>query len=411
MNAASTAIVVGAGVVGLSIADQLARRGVNVTVLESTGVAAGASYGNAGWVNPAQTGPLPEPGLLRNGLRHLRSVESPSQTAIGDYPKLLPWLMSFVRNASTHRYRSGALALAELGKRSFPLLDQLAADGVEFNANRTGFLAVARDHHAAQAFRRARQPFAAAGFAVSERVIEGDELRELEPALSPKAQYGVEVAEHVQLDPGDFVTALAAHLRARGVQIDEGVEVTGIVGIDGHLCAVDTRLGRRQADLVVFATGVNIPLTWLRLPIIGGRGYSFEVPIRTALTRSVLLLDAHIACAPLKGRLRVAGGMDFGPSARLSEARLDAIAAGAAPMLDGIDWSQRRHGWSGLRPLAPDGLPVIDRLPGYTNAYLATGFSMLGMTLASPAAEALAEYIFDGTRPGVLEPFRVSRLR
>ncbi|MEV0032420.1 FAD-dependent oxidoreductase [Nocardia sp. NPDC050793] len=410
MNTPRTALVVGAGIAGLSTAYHLARRGVEVTVVEAEHVGAGASHGNAGWVDPVQTGPLPEPGLLRDGLRHMRSAEAATHIALRDYPRLMPWLVSFARHATAHRYRDGTLALAELGTRCFPLLDQLAADGVEFTRGDAGLLAVARDISAVETFIRAREPFRTAGFAISSTVLDADALRVREPALSAQVRYGVELRDHVQIDPGAFLAALAAYLRSQGVRIEEGGAVAGLTE-PGPRAGVAMRDDRRYADVVVVATGASTALIGKRFPLIGGRGYSFDVPVATAVRRSILLLDAHIALSPIGGRLRIAAGMDFGPSARLSTERLAPIARNAAVMLDGVDWSDRQHLWSGRRPLTPDGLPIVDRLPGHPGTYLLTGLSMLGMTLAAPAAEALTGYILDGVRPPVLTPFRADRFR
>ncbi|WP_431970549.1 NAD(P)/FAD-dependent oxidoreductase [Nocardia sp. bgisy134] len=410
MNTPRTALVVGAGIAGLSAAYHLARRGVDVTVVEAEHVGAGASHGNAGWVDPVQTGPLPEPGLLRDGLRHIRSADSATHVALRDYPRLMPWLVSFARHSTARRYRDGTLALAELGTRCFPLLDQLAADGVEFTRSDAGLLAVARDIRTVEAFTHTLEPFRTAGFAISRTVLDAHALRALEPALSAQVRSGVELRDHVQIDPGAFLTALAAYLRTQGVRIEEDSLVAGLAE-PGPRAGVEMRDGRRYADVVIVATGASTALIGKRFPLIGGRGYSFDVPVATAVRRSILLLDAHIACSPIGGRLRIASGMDFGASARLSAERLAPIARNAAVMLDGIDWTDRQRLWSGRRPLTPDGLPIIDRLPGHPDTYLLTGLSMLGMTLASPAAEALTGYILDGACPPVLTPFRADRFR
>ncbi|OLT29397.1 hypothetical protein BJF83_11710 [Nocardiopsis sp. CNR-923] len=296
-----------------------------------------------------------------------------------------------------------------LGRRTFPLLDQLAEDGVEFTRTRTDFLAVAQDPRAAEAYLGSLDPLRQAGFDLPATVLGGDELREVEPALSGRVRAGVLLRDHVQTEPDSLVAGLTAHLRAEGVRVDEGVAVTGVSARGGEVEAVTTTAGERRVGALVIATGAKAGALATRLgrrlPVVGGRGYSFDVPAERLPHASTLLLDAHVACAPMGGRLRVSGGMDFrrGPARPVPE-RIDAITRGAAPMVVGVDWTDRRHAWAGDRPLAPDGLPVVDRVPGYANAYLATGYSMLGLTLSGPAAEALATFLVDGCAPRSWSP-------
>ncbi|MFI6574200.1 NAD(P)/FAD-dependent oxidoreductase [Nocardiopsis sp. NPDC050513] len=407
-------LVVGAGVAGLNVAHQLRRRGIDVAVVESRHPGAGASHGNAGWVNPAQAGPVPDPVLLGDALRAFRDPDAPLRIAPDALPLLTPWFLRFLRNCTPARHARGARALAMLGRRTFPLLDQLAEDGVEFTHTRTDFLAVAHDPRAVEAYLGSLDPLRQAGFDLPTSVLDGDELREVEPALSVRVRAGVRLRDHVQTEPDSLVAGLTAHLRAGGVPVDEGVAVTGISARGGVVEAVTTTAGERRVGALVIATGAKAAALAARLgrrvPVVGGRGYSFDVPAERLPRASTLLLDAHVACAPMGGRLRVSGGMDFGRGpARPVPERIDAITRGAAPMVVGVDWTDRRHAWAGDRPLAPDGLPVVDRLPGYANAYLATGYSMLGLTLSGPAAEALATFLVDGVRPAVLEPFRADR--
>jgi D-amino-acid dehydrogenase len=109
-------------------------------------------------------------------------------------------------------------------------------------------------------------------------------------------------------------------------------------------------------------------------------------------------------------RLRIAGTMEFsGINARLNRARIQSIIDGSREMFDGWQALDENSVWSGLRPIAPDGLPIVDRHPRLENVFIAGAYSMLGMTLAAPAAEALARYMATGRRPSELEPFRATR--
>ncbi|WP_040689780.1 NAD(P)/FAD-dependent oxidoreductase, partial [Nocardiopsis lucentensis] len=411
MTAGASVLVVGAGVAGLNVAHQLRRRGVDVAVVESRHPGAGASHGNAGWVNPAQAGPVPDPVLLGDALRAFRDPDAPLRIAPDALPLLSPWFLRFLRNCTPARHARGARALAALGGRTFPLLDQLAEDGVEFTRTRTDFLAVAQDPDAVQAYLGSLEPLREAGFDLPTTALDGDELRDVEPALSDRVRAGALLRHHVQTEPASLVAGLTAHLRAGGVPVEEGVAVTDVRTRGGVVDAVRTTAGERGVGALVIATGAKAAALTTRLgrrvPVVGGRGYSFDVSVERLPRASTLLLDAHVACAPMGGRLRVSGGMDFGHGpTRPDPVRIDAITRGAAPMIVGADWTDRRHAWAGERPLTPDGLPVVDRLPGYANAYVATGYSMLGLTLSAPAAEALASFLVEGVRPAVLEPFR-----
>ncbi len=147
-----------------------------------------------------------------------------------------------------------------------------------------------------------------------------------------------------------------------------------------------------------------------RLPVEAGKGYSFEIRPRRMPRHALLLLEPHVGCSPLGERLRIAGTMEFsGVNARLDRRRIQSIADGAGEMIGGWETFDEDSLWCGLRPIAPDGLPIIDRHPRLGNVFFAGAYSMLGMTLAAPAAESLASFVLSGERPHALEPFRATR--
>ena len=126
----------------------------------------------------------------------------------------------------------------------------------------------------------------------------------------------------------------------------------------------------------------------------------------------MLLLEPHVGCSPFGDRLRIAGTMEFsGLNTRTDWRRVRAIADGARTMIEGWESLDRDSVWCGLRPITPDGLPVIDRHPRIPNVFLAGAYSMLGVTLAAPAAERLAGFVLTGRRPSELEPFGAARFR
>ena len=129
-------------------------------------------------------------------------------------------------------------------------------------------------------------------------------------------------------------------------------------------------------------------------------------------SHSILLADVHVGCTPLGDRMRIGGTMEFsGLNTRLDERRIDDIVDRRANASSSPGPSAEiEERWAGMRPITPDGLPVLDRT-SFSNTYVATGYAMQGVTLASPAGKAMAQFITSGSKPQLLEPFGIDRLQ
>jgi D-amino-acid dehydrogenase len=140
-----------------------------------------------------------------------------------------------------------------------------------------------------------------------------------------------------------------------------------------------------------------------------GKGYSFLIEPRTMPRHGILFADIHAGATPLGDRVRIGGTMEFsGYELTIDRRRVDNVFRLAKDYIE-LERPEYEEPWAGLRPMTVDGLPILDRTQPYRNAYLATGYSMLGMTLSQPAGEAIAELVTTGRRPAVLEPFRSDR--
>ena len=409
-------IVVGGGIAGLCAAYYLRRAGVAVTVLEARRVGSGASCGNAGWVTPAQAGPLPEPGLVTYGLRSLFEPQAPVYFEPRQLVRMLPWLLGFARRCNEADHAQGPPRAWRAGR---PVLRAARRYGVR--RRRRG--AAAR---AATGGREGPTPrpdvlgaLAAAlpvGLRSSDPVLGQEEIRSLEPALTGAVRAGLVIEQHRVVEPQTLLAGLARRLAELDVEIQEGTEVRDVELENARLVSLQTSAGRYRCDQVVLAAGAWLgPLARLleaRLPVQGGKGYSFEVRPRRMPRYPLLLLEPHVGCSPFGDRLRIAGTMEFsGLNARIDRRRVQSIADGARTMIEGWESLDRDSVWCGLRPIAPDGLPMIDRHPRIGNVFFAGAYSMLGVTLAAPAAEKLAAFVLDGRRPPGLEPFRAARFR
>lgn len=408
--------VVGGGISGLCTAYYLRRAGAVVRVLEARRVGGGASWGNTGWVTPAQAGPLPEPGLVSYGVRSLLEPRAPLYFEPRQLVRMLPWLLTFARRCNEADHMRGRLALATLARPCFELLDAMAADGVDVKLDRVPLLVAGTNAREAQTFLDRLQPLSRLGFGVPSKVLEGDELRSLEPVLSEGVRAGFVIEQHRIVEPPGLLAALARRLAELDVEVSEGTEVHD-VDVDGsRVVALRTSTGRYRCEQVVLAAGAWLgPLArtfGARLPVQGGKGYSFDIRPRLMPRHALLLLDPHVGCSPFGDRLRVAGTMEFsGLNGRLDRRRVQSIVQGATRLIDGWTDPEPESLWCGLRPIAPDGLPIIDRHPAIGNVFFAGAYSMLGMTLAAPAAEKLAQFVLTNRRPSELASFRATRFR
>lgn len=401
------AVVVGAGVVGLACAYSLRKRDYDVTIVDAVGPGAGASEGNAGWVTPSLSMPVPAPGMVGQSLRWMFRSDSPLYIKPTLDPRRIRWLFGLLRNCNEARYSRGLDATARLNERTFELFDDLYADGVEFEMHKAGllfcFLEPGKREHLLEDLARV------ANLGYSPQRLNGSDLQSLEPNLAQEIQEGVLVEQERQVRPESLVTGYVKRLLDDGVEVVVGSPIGGFERLGNSIVGVRNGEGSIEADEVVIAAGAHTGLLarrlGVRLPIDAGKGYSLHYePAPIEVEHALYLYEARVGVTPFDGAIRFAGTMEFsGINARMRPKRVDAIAASAGRYLK--DWPVEAKGraWAGMRPIAPDGLPVIGRIA--PNVTVASGHSMLGVTLAPVTGELVAEIVAGGQVPDVLRPF------
>ncbi|SCF07014.1 D-amino-acid dehydrogenase [Micromonospora viridifaciens] len=406
--------VVGAGMVGLATAWFLQERGVEVTVFDRTGVAAGASWGNAGWLTPGITTPLPEPAVLRYGLRAVLSPSSPVYVPPRADARLLRFLAGFARHSTAAKWRTAMQAYIPMNRRAFEAFDALEAAGVESRTNEAkSFIAAYRTEAERSVLLDELAHIHAAGQEIEFDVLTGAEAREVEPSLSDNIGAAIRLHGQRFLNPGEYVHALGDAVRARGASLVTGADVVDVRDEGAGVRVVTSAGADERFDAVVLATG-----TWfgelarrfgVRTVVQAGRGYSFSVAMEHVPTGPVYFPAQRVACTPLGDRLRVAGMMEFRKAeAPLDQRRILAIAEAARPLLRGADLDGRIDEWVGSRPCTPDGLPLIGgtRSP---RVFAAGGHGMWGITLGPLTGQLLAEQMTTGRQPAELRPFNPVR--
>jgi D-amino-acid dehydrogenase len=415
--------VVGGGIIGLSVAYYLSQAGGEVVLYERAALGRGCSWGNAGWISPSESAPVVGPGAVRQALHSVGRPGAPLYLRPTLDPGLYRWLLRALRYCNSGAAARGLRATAELGRRTFELYDELERAGLDAGMTSRGLLHVFGQGRSAErslASAAAMRPY---GYTIPDGLLTGAELRELEPALSRRAQAGYLVKEERHIDPARLTAGLARLARKNGVEVREQAEVTSLDWAGRQVRAVRSGHDAWPAKAVVLAGGAASG-TLLRplgtaLPLTAGKGYSFLRRLRVLPGRPIHFGDIKVAVTPFPRGLRVAGTMELsGNNETLRRSRAAAIARGAAQYIDGwdeLDGNGNAGGpeelWVGRRPLTPDGLPVLDRVDPFDNLYVATGHSMLGVTLGPASGRALAGYILSGKRPDLLEPFRFRRFQ
>src|SRR4051812_28149237 len=402
--------VIGAGMVGLATAWFLQEAGVQVTVYERDQIGAGASWGNAGWLTPGLTAPLPEPAVLRYGLQAVLSPRSPVYVPLRADGALLRFLASFARHSTPGQWRRGMAAYVPLNERALEAFDVLAAGGVTAPTQpATNFLACFARERQAHGLLAELEQIRNAGQDVTFHPVTGWRARALEPALTDRVGAAVQIYGQRYLHPPEYVRSLAFAVRDRGGEIVEGVDVTDLEHRSGGVSVVASTGERHQHDAVVVATGAVLGALagrfGVRQPVQAGRGYSFSVPADPMPRGPLYFPMQRVACTPLGDRLRVAGMMEFRrPADPLDPRRIQAIVDAVRPFLTGVDLEDRRNEWVGSRPCTPDGLPLLGPTAS-PRVFVAGGHGMWGIALGPITGQLMAQAVLKGEIPRELAPF------
>ena len=409
----SDVAVIGAGIVGLSIALELQRRDRSVTVIAPSGARLRASFGNAGVISRGSILPVAAPGLPGRLPRYLLGRDPAVRIRLASLPAALPWAARFLRRCTAEAWREAARALDPLVSASLAHHEALAADlGTEHLIRRTGYLRVYRNAGglAAAALERAILH----DHAVATEELTADGLAELEPHLARRYACGLLVPGAASLQtPEELLARMERAFTDRGGtwrrEVAHGI-TTDDDGATLHCASDDVRAaqvvlaaGARSADLAAQLGD--------RVPLAAERGYHREVALagNASLTRPVHDAEGGFVVAPMGDRVRITSGVELArPDDPPDHGQIGAALADAAHSLPFADGTAGRV-WMGSRPSTPDGLPVIGRSSRSPRVFHAFGHGHVGLS-TGPVTGVVVADLLDGRPPRVpVEPFSPGR--
>jgi D-amino-acid dehydrogenase len=412
-------LLLGSGVIGVATAYQLALAGHEVTVVDrQPGPGLETSYANAGEVSPGYSAPWAGPGVPVKAVKWLLMRHRPLVIRPHFDLAMVRWCLAMLRNCTAHRYAVNKARMLRLAEYSRDCLRELrVTTGIRYDERMLGTLQLFRTQRQVDASAADMAILRASG--VAHELLDRAGVLRHEPALASvqgKFQGGL-------LLPGDetgdchlFTQRLAAIAAARGVSFRYGTPIHRLVVQGDTLVGVDTSAGRLSADATVMALGSWSPLllapVGIRIPVYPVKGYSITVPVSDAsgAPESTVMDETHkVAVTRLGDRIRAGGTAELaGYTLQLHEARRRTLEHVVHDLFGGGGDLARATFWCGLRPMTPDGTPLLGptRIAGL---HLATGHGTLGWTMAAGTARVIADLV-SGRRPEIdLEGLTLAR--
>lgn len=407
----SRTAIVGGGAVGLASAHYLAESGHEVSIFEESGVASGASYGNAGTFAPYACIPVNNPSVFANLHRYLLSSRSPFRLRMQQLPRMLPWIGRFLQHSTAARSHHTSVELARLlGLANAAYAGIIGRAGADLIApqeclylysSSRAFDAAARD----MALRRQ--------LGIPVEILDEAAIRALEPNLSPRFHKGaLFTGSWFFRSPYRFLTTLAERLTQSGVEMVRA-SVQEVRPQEGGVDLVLTDGRSVRFDHVVIAAGAKSRHFALqcgdKVPLDTERGYHLTFPAGAGLlSRPCGWAERGFYMTPMADGLRVAGTVELGGfSPALRTSLLSLLSSSARDAVRGLGGPTTE--WLGFRPTLPDGLPVLDRAAASPRVIYAFGHQHLGLTLAGITGQIVASFVNDTPQPISLAPFAANR--
>ncbi len=410
-------VIIGGGIVGLFTAYYLVQKGVEVVVIDKSDMKVTTSTGNAGMIVPSHIVPLSAPGMIAKGISWMFSSKSPFYIHPRLDRKLLEWSYLFYKSANQGHVDKSIPFLKEISLLSLALYREFKANhqaDVDLEMEEKGLMMLyqtAEMEKEEVAFAKlARQ------HGLDAEVLTPADIERVEPNLAIKARGAVLFPGDAHLSPSVLYHFLKDYLLKKGVDFKNRVQVEDFEKRAGKVVSVITAEGNIQCSKVILCGGAwsasLAQMLGFRLPMMGGKGYSFVMDNQPKINQAAILTEMKVAVSPYGEKVRFGGTLEIaGTNEKINMNRVKGIFESINRYYPDFqaDFPSEKEIWSGLRPCSPDGMPYIGAAPGYDNVWFGTGHGMMGLSLAPATGKILSDLHEKAVPELELSAFEVGR--
>ncbi|RTR05398.1 D-amino acid dehydrogenase [Halomonas nitroreducens] len=404
-------LILGSGVVGVTSAYYLARRGHEVTVVDrQPSPAMETSYGNAGQVSFGFSSPWAAPGIPQKAMKWMFQEHAPLKIQPRMDPTMARFMMKMFANCNAEHYAVNKERMVRIAEHSRACIDALRAEtGIRYEDRQRGLLQLFRHDSQVEAVAKDMKVLAQCG--VRHELLDSEAIKAVEPALARvpgKFVGGLHLPDDQTGDCHLFTSRLADYCREQlGVEFRFNVDIQRLKRGGAGIESVVTSAGELTADAYVVCLGSYSPFLVkdldIRLPIYPVKGYSLTLPVVDdgGAPQSTVMDESYkVAISRFDDRIRVGGTAELASyDLSLLEKRRATISMVVQDVFpEGGDVAKAEF-WTGLRPMTPDSTPIIGATK-HGNLWLNTGHGTLGWTMSCGSGQLLSDLI-DGQQPAI----------
>lgn len=391
---AYSVIVVGAGMVGIAAAMRMQEYGHQVTLIDRAGPAGGTSFGNAGILASSSVIPVTTPGIMRKAPKMLFDPLQPLFLRWRYLPKLMPWLIPYLRHANMADTQRIAEALNPIIGQSLQDHQALAAGTqAERWIRPCDYTYIFKDRSGFEADKAMWDLRKALGHEWIE--YENEAFTAYDPFMADSHRFAIAMQNHgMILSPGDYIADLVKVFEERGGRMITA-DVDAISHENGHVTGIRTGGEALPADRVILAmgawSGTLAKQLGISIPLEAERGYHIELWHPNAKPKTPLMVVAgKFVVSPMKDRIRLAGIVEFGGlKAAASEAPFRLLMHNVRQYMPDLTWAEETR-WMGHRPAPTDSIPVIGEVPEIKGVFMGFGHHHVGLTGGAKTGQILA---------------------